>query len=604
MSNQNDNEDDLTTLSINDTTSIHTTDFLSTTTDHEDMKSLGPDSIINTPKPKHQLKSRRPDEDLITDATSFHDLDATEADATPRAFRKSQADRDDLTSDNTLTPVSTRRKAGGAADDLQTDADAVSMAGTITDGIGDIDLKQDSISIHSSATIPGQSLISDAVDSTLKSATSEADLASQATLQPGDDSISLAATSIVDESKLVSQTDDTISQNSSTLHAPASESINSEDYNVSSVANSSAKNAESASLAGDDQTMADNVSLKSQASKISKSEISTNDRSEAKTLSSVGASIGDSIADSKMTKGLDSISVTTDTLHSSALGAPDSASISGSQMTGHEELNSRQRRKGNNSDAMSYQDGLSRAPSMLSVTSSGQMSSVSQSRRSRDKQSNLYSQYGQSDTASMHSSSSKQTTNTTASMKVSRIQAIYNSVYQGISDYTSIFTAELNVLQTQLLHDSTPDEAKHELEDQLKSTERILSQLNYQQSQATEIYEQYKIQEKYREGQEFKKGQLEISPVSKFIIRKMKNLGVIQEDNTVSSHTSVPTSTTPKLSRTGSIRRKVFDKSSTIMRSGSIRVKNPGLHKEIKVTKQNSRRCKEVRSNLRGSHRT
>ena len=632
MSNPNEDDDldtksvtshGLTTLSINETSSIHTSDFLSATTDHEDMKSLGPDSLVNTPKVKHQLKARRLEDDLITDSesvsmsrtptnmrkvkerdldtsqtlTSFHDHDedATEGDATPRAFRKSQADDPDLPSESTLTPVSTRRSESirRKVDDLQTDVehslhtdtvsgagtgnrrrhrtidDAVSIAGTITEGLGEDDLKHDTISIHSSATLPGQSLISD--DSRLKSATSEADLTSQATLQPGDDhtfsdatptqhrksiadtmsignsdSISLSATSMADESKLMSQSD-TISHNSSTLHAPASVSMNSEAFNVSSVGKT-----ESASLAGsmtpkslrqDDETIADNVSsidgqslknvdalsvsgisLKSQgsirshashASHLSKTShaskksgiSTTTERSEAKTLSSVGASIGDSIADSKMTKGLDTISVTTDTLHSSALGAPDSASISGSQMTGHEV-----RRGKGSSDAMSYQGALSRAPSMMSVTSSGQMSSVSQQRRSREKQSNLYSQYGQSDTASLHSSSSKQTTSTMASMKVSRIQSIYNSVYQGISDYTSIFTAELNVLQTQLLHDSTPDEAKHELEEQLKSTERILTKLNYQQGQATEIYEQYKIQEKYLEGRELKKGQSEVSP--------------------------------------------------------------------------------------------
>lgn len=602
-----------------DSASIHTTDFLSTTDHGEEMSGM-----VNTPKPKHQLKARpaeiQSDDELITDP-----------EATPKSFRKSNISLSSKTETATLTPGSVRSEKSNAmpsksendhstliggsslavsttsinkssmatdveqslADDTNTSVrrqrerrptvdDAVSIAGTITEG-ADSELKHDTISMHSQSTLKASQMdlsedvtsmkshstleISKATDT--KSVTgnsmtqmssvadSRTDLTqthqvtdSEATpknerrtesdavsmTQTVSDSISMSGRS---EKQLTMSAADTISHNSSTLHAPNSEI--SEAYNVSSVAKTetdslagpntpkslrhddtindgtstidgqSIKNPDALSVSGlsiksmksvrSVDSRASRASGKSSATVKSHDSNKTTTSTGTKTISSVGATV-DSVAETKMSKGLDTISVhtaATDTVHSSvALGAPDTASISGSQtgtITGS-------RLK---ADTMSYQGGLSRAGSLMSVNSSATKSQLGQNR----------SQYGgYSDTASMSSKHTTQTSHTTMSVKQSRIQSIYNSVYQGISDYISIFTAELNVLQTQLMHDATPDEAKDELANQLQSTEKILQKLQYQQSQATEIYEQYKIQEKHYENQEFKKGQSELSPVS------------------------------------------------------------------------------------------
>ena len=427
--------------------------------------------------------------------------------------------------------------------------------------------------------------------------------------------------------------DDTMSHDSSTLHAPASITsgnisqqvsshmrTESEDHTTNSlhsmqtpkIEKSTAHDATSitASTTADSTSIKmSNASVKAEdavsvsaasatgstatagtqgTSRTKKSQNSQMSKTTSANLSSVQATHDTASSHGLVPPSSDTASISTEQmLHSQSQGA-DATSMTRSDQTPTNQRNSQYlshsetdgKRQLNSADTMSLTT-LSRHPSMMSVTSSGQMSSVSQQKSRQPKKSHPF-QFSGSETASV---SSKQ------APKISRVTNIYSSVYQGISDYISIFTAELNVLQTQLMHDDTPMQVKIDLEKQLNSTERILTKLQYQQNQATEIYEQYKIQEKYISKQKQLKSELQSTPVSSKLLKFFGG-------DKVTGKLEPPVT----LKRQNSLRRSVMQKSANLVRTGSVRIKNPTLHRDIIKTKEGEKKSKEVNKILHIFH--
>ena len=522
--------------------------------------------------------SRHDSRDNSTRLDSRTNLTSTDADSkngTPLLSKKGLSTDGDITPTNSRRMTSTDARSVSGISDLQDIGDSVSQRGSRRGKSIDDTMSHDSSTLHAPASITSGNM-SQQVSSHMRSESEDHTTNSLHSMRTPKIEKSTAhdATSIT-----ASTTDGSINQ---------SQSIKAED----AVSVSAASATGSTATAGTTRTK--HSELNSQMSKTTSANLSSA-QATADTASSHGL-----VPPSSDTTSISNQQL----LNSQSIGA-DATSMTRSDQTPTNQRNSQYlthseggdgKRGLNSADTMSLTT-LSRHPSMMSVTSSGQMSSVSQQNRNRSSQQpkkgqNMF-QFSGSETASV---SSKQ------APKMSRVTNIYASVHQGISDYISIFTAELNVLQTQLHMEDTPMQVKIDLEKQLNSTERILTKLQYQQNQATEIYEQYKIQEKYISKQKQLKSELQSTPVSmnNSVLNRLVDNRFVKffggDRMSVISENEVNKILAPvTLKRQNSLRRSVMQKSANLVRSGSVRIKNPSLHRSIVETKQTEKKSQEVR---------